>query len=1089
MRIVRLQIDGFGALRDVRLDMSGPLTVVYGRNEAGKSTVMNFVRYVLFGFPPRGGGMRYEPAAGGAYGGALTLADGSGRLVRVERYERAGRGMSGTGVRVSLQDGTEGGEALLKTMLGGISAELYRSLFAFGLGELQELRTLQTDEVASFLYGAGFGADGAAIREAEKRLLQRMDELFRPRGRNQPIAVTVKAIDEIDAALRRSREELPRYEALRRESAALDEALAQLASRSAEARGRAERLALFVKARPTWLALRAIEREWAALPAFPAFPEAAVSRWETLAAEREALLAQRERLELRRSRVRERLEALAPAAADDAARAQLLALLERAPRREQAEREAQQLQGERRQLGQRLDALLRSLGADWQPERLRNTPVTVDGRETVRQFRERLAAGSQERARLQAELEQAAQREAEASDELRQAALELESWRRTTESSYPWGFEQDTAYAGMTEKETPEQLARAIRRDYEEWRRLDAEAAHLRDRAADERRHREQLLQRTKADDAAPMKRYALPVTVLLLGLVAAAWLVSLDRLAAAAAIFVVFAAVSGFLLRPARPQQRRRMQAADEPFDERLAALTDEARRLQRRLLVLVQRFTVPAETAASLEALEDERPPYRGAHASRGSANAWEQALVWLEQSLAEWEQLAAQWARDRDAWLRRRDRCAALQTGAERAAELRKQAERRLAALTERAAPEQAAWREWLAAMQLPAELSPEAVMELLQLVEHGQELLARLDELDARGQALAAELDSFDAAVRSRLVLETGESPNAAIRRWKREDEALQLQEAERERLKAEEEGLTAELAELAPPWSRLERREAELLAAAEAADEQQLRLHARLHERKLQLEQERVTAIAALEAWIGGDPLQRLNEVLEGREESVLERELQLLRDELSGLEQEDMTLRDKRGRIAGELEQLESSIEHADRMQRRQELCAQLERQAAEWTELAMAAALFRRTRLLYERDKQPFVLQRASELFDAMTEGRYTRIVAPIGEQRLLALRPDGETVDPGRLSRGTAEQLYLAMRLAIAVEYAKEAAPPLLLDDILVNFDRSRMIRTLELLEDTAKSHHVLLFTCHAHIVEEARAALPNLQVIDLK
>jgi uncharacterized protein YhaN len=96
--------------------------------------------------------------------------------------------------------------------------------------------------------------------------------------------------------------------------------------------------------------------------------------------------------------------------------------------------------------------------------------------------------------------------------------------------------------------------------------------------------------------------------------------------------------------------------------------------------------------------------------------------------------------------------------------------------------------------------------------------------------------------------------------------------------------------------------------------------------------------------------------------------------------------------------------------------------------------------------------------------------------------------MRPDGELVDPGKLSRGTAEQLYLAMRFAIAIEYTKEAPPPLLLDDILVNFDEGRMLRTLELLGELARSHHVMLFTCHPHIVQAAEAVLPQAERIHL-
>jgi uncharacterized protein YhaN len=116
------------------------------------------------------------------------------------------------------------------------------------------------------------------------------------------------------------------------------------------------------------------------------------------------------------------------------------------------------------------------------------------------------------------------------------------------------------------------------------------------------------------------------------------------------------------------------------------------------------------------------------------------------------------------------------------------------------------------------------------------------------------------------------------------------------------------------------------------------------------------------------------------------------------------------------------------------------------------------------------------------------MTEGRYSRIVAPLGEQKLLAMRPDGETVDPGKLSRGTAEQLYLAMRFAIAAEAEQIRSLPILLDDILVNFDETRAGQSMRLIGEMAQTRHILLFTCHAHIVRMAEKLLPDYERIDL-
>jgi uncharacterized protein YhaN len=106
MKLRTIHVEGFGLLREKTLQLEGPLTVLYGRNEAGKSTLMGFIRAVLFGFPPRPGGAgSLEPLMGAAHGGYLTLETSEGERIRVERREgapaSAGRGMSASRSRAA----------------------------------------------------------------------------------------------------------------------------------------------------------------------------------------------------------------------------------------------------------------------------------------------------------------------------------------------------------------------------------------------------------------------------------------------------------------------------------------------------------------------------------------------------------------------------------------------------------------------------------------------------------------------------------------------------------------------------------------------------------------------------------------------------------------------------------------------------------------------------------------------------------------------------------------------------------------------------------------------------------------------------
>ena len=73
MRLEELYLDGFGRFHQQTIGISEPVTVFYGPNEAGKSTLLAFVRAILFGFPTRGRTEHYPPLAGGRHGGRIRF--------------------------------------------------------------------------------------------------------------------------------------------------------------------------------------------------------------------------------------------------------------------------------------------------------------------------------------------------------------------------------------------------------------------------------------------------------------------------------------------------------------------------------------------------------------------------------------------------------------------------------------------------------------------------------------------------------------------------------------------------------------------------------------------------------------------------------------------------------------------------------------------------------------------------------------------------------------------------------------------------------------------------------------------------------
>jgi uncharacterized protein YhaN len=131
-----------------------------------------------------------------------------------------------------------------------------------------------------------------------------------------------------------------------------------------------------------------------------------------------------------------------------------------------------------------------------------------------------------------------------------------------------------------------------------------------------------------------------------------------------------------------------------------------------------------------------------------------------------------------------------------------------------------------------------------------------------------------------------------------------------------------------------------------------------------------------------------------------------------------------------------------------------------------------------------YRESHQDPMLMRASELFSTLTIGRYAalRIDNDAGTPRLLGIRDDGRTVvDVGAMSEGTTDQLFLALRLA-AVEQsvASGIRLPFLADDLFVNFDDERSEAGFRVLAELAKSTQVLFFTHHSHLASIARSVV---------
>lgn len=227
-----------------------------------------------------------------------------------------------------------------------------------------------------------------------------------------------------------------------------------------------------------------------------------------------------------------------------------------------------------------------------------------------------------------------------------------------------------------------------------------------------------------------------------------------------------------------------------------------------------------------------------------------------------------------------------------------------------------------------------------------------------------------------------------------------------------------------------------------------------------------------------------------------------------------GLDQLRETWAEQQRRL-GQLEQEVKAMDGSDRaagvQQEQQNLLAAIRRQANDYARLTIAQEALRRAIEHYRQQNEGPVLAFASTFFSRLTAGEYAglevdfddgdkprlfgvrasmadrsnvdeRSAGPISGER--QARP-AETLSPkvpaAAMSDGTADALYLSLRLASLLVHLDTHAPiPLIVDDCLIQFDDVRTAAALQILSELGQRTQVILFTHHQHLIELAQAQL---------
>ena len=1154
MKLERLELAPFGPFTETVLEffsVTPGLHIIFGLNEAGKSSSLRGLRALLYGFPERTPDNFLTPSNQLRVGGVLVKEDGA----RLEFYRRKRR-------KSDLLD--EQGNVLdpqsLKDYLGDINLETFQTLYGIDHASMvaggKDILA-QRGEIGQALFTAGTGI--SSLKHMIQELEEEAGALFKDRGTKQRINQQLRDYKSLKKALRDATLKPADWSQLRKQLSETEAHKKELEQLSLAKRAELQRLERLKRVIPGLGRLEHLEQQIVALGPVVVLPDDFGGHFQEVENRHQALILSLEQQRSRLTSLRSQLKNISTDRAPLDHREMIEDLHQRLGRYRKDVADRARLDGMR--IAQRKEAgrMLEQLKSDMTLENIESLRPILMRKQSIRALRSRYD-------RLEEKKKQYRNQKAEAERELsllNSARLQLpsgvdfsdlESAVKRAQSLGPLDEQIDQAVAAVDE--LTETCQRDLQRlgiwqggykalliagfplleTVERFERQDNELQKERTARSDElsrEQHdlqtllqeqqlagygEQQFTERTLADARHKREQgWELLKRQWLEGEDIGSEAVQYDpdqQLETAYEKQVQNADEIADQLRQEADHQARavnlaaRIEAARskiEKLKQAVDAIDESVRQYQQQWQILWQDLELeplgPAEMKSWLMGIEHLRRKVeelgskeRELHQREKIRQQHQQKVIALlpdnqtgkdEQDevlstvLLKAESIlksAADQQKQRDA----------LQQQESHYLKLQEQSSHGLALLEEDLTRWRDDWQKLLVELNLGYEIVPGDVDDLLDTISHCFETYDKAADLQSRINGIDRDVGKFkeDAETIFSLItpdlkdrdLEQGVLElHGKLNRALQEDERFQLISTQIQELSSEierDEVERARLLELLETFTKEAKCQdvRDLHVAIKTSDEyKKLKQHRDEHyESLLELcETIEISEIKRQVSAVNVDQLPSMIENLTREIESTVEPEI-------------EQTLK-RIGEITRELKSMDGTGRAADIASELEVTGARIETMVEDYVRLQLAIRLLREEIERYRSENQDPILQSGSEFFSRLTGNSFSQLQIDIddsGNTIIVGQRDNGSRVGVEGMSDGTADQLYLALRLAtLESRLARFEPMPFIVDDILINFDDQRTETTLSALAALSEKNQVILFTHHQAVVETAQ------------
>jgi len=1119
MKVRDIQIDGFGVWSGLSVDsMPEGMTVFYGPNEAGKTTLMQFLRTMLYGFTAERRQRYLPPVFAGKPGGAMRVSGPGGGYEIARRATLNDPSIVGQ-LTVTSSDGITQGQHRLTSLLGSVDESIFTNVFAIGLRELQELSTLDDTAAADELYKLSSGLDRVSLVDVMRQLKAARGQIVSSSAdvgqMTGMIAKREKLRDELEQLTVRGR----RWGELAAHRKNQQNEIEELKQRVAQWELEAKAVETSLQVRDPWVQRDLARGRLKALNARVDLPENAIDKLREIHEQIEDKRRQIATVKEERKQIRRRASDMPVSKGILSLAGKIEAAGEQAPWISSLQKQIQRLESDFLQTQEQLIEDAKRLGLSEQDQAsLLNDKRLANMPDLSRQAISQLSGPARDVRVHQQRLKQAKEQGLNDKKEADRLALEINEFLSVRN-------EDDLQKAHKNCNE----LLLSLRKSQNLEDRLD--------KLVKQKREIETDAVSLESEEGLPVDHvirlappFILGAIMLVMGLgkffewqwtstapVKAVGQMTTAALAAAAQadktmgllLFLLgMAVLIGTYYFWKRLEQGSRVDLKD--CDSHLEALNAQLRK-----------------TEAERDELTKLMPEHGG---------SLEQRIREAEHDVAQCESYLPVYHNFQAAQQRFRS---AKQQGMEASTGLKSARNQ---------------WKKTLNQLGLADSLSPKSIRILAEgyesLLQTRRRLKTQQDELDQRKLELSTSLQRIEAlsmqlkvaiddsnndpkdpsarSIMDRVEQSRDQSSSNASKNAERDrrdpreqrdrrdnrdqrnrDEQVALRAAsaatqphdgvadgpilklqelsntlaqhqqyitQRKQLRIEDEELARKQKSLQRLMDRWVRARQSHLADLGVEDQQQLEDQLALKHQFLKLQKEIAELDSRVSSIIGGHvPYDSIARLLENAPAGELEKRWETLGQRIQQADDRVSQLLQRQGETSQEMKSLA-----ADRRLSEAKLeLACLENQmiacGEHWRTLAATTCMLEKVCEVYETERQPETLREASAFLKQLTGGKYVRVWTPLGKNALRIDNEKNQSLPLEVLSRGTREAVFIALRLSLAAAYSRRGVTlPLVLDDVLVNFDAIRAKNAAKVLRDFASlGHQVVMFTCHEHIM----------------